>query len=62
MIPLRVCEGATGDYKVALKKIRLDEFCIEYCSRNAGFNASRRKEEIQLFSAKLHWHVYSALP
>lgn len=63
--PLRVCEGATGDKKVALKKIRLDEFCIEYCIRNAGYLhfllEPYRKEEMQLFSAKLPWHVYNAL-
>lgn len=65
MVPLRIRRGALSDNRVAPKKIRMNKFCIEYCVRNAGclhfLLESYRNEEIQLFSAKLHWHFYSTL-
>lgn len=52
-------------YWVAPKKFRLNKLCIESCTENAVclhfLLESYRKEEIQLFSAKLHRHLYSTL-
>lgn len=65
MVPLRRWKGALSGNRVAPKKIRMNKFCIEYCIRNAGYLhfllKSYRNEEIQLFSAKLHWHFLSTL-